>query len=104
MRTFFGLIISEKNIVEIISYFSMVTNFFKNILNTIIFYILEFLIDYLKQDADKQYFCDADIIVRNKTDFDPKTVCGENAFLPLILEWQHIRHLSLILQLLDLEL
>ena len=83
----------------------MVTNFsfFKNILYTWSC-ILEFLIDYLKQDADKQYFCDADIIVRNRTDFDPKTVCGENAFLPLILEWQHIRHLSLILQLLDLEL
>ena len=68
-----------------------------------IFYILEFLIDYLKQDADKQYFCDAEIIVKNSTDFDPKTVCSENAFLPLILEWQHIRHLSLILQLFDLE-
>ena len=61
------------------------------------------MIDYLKQNADHQYFCDADIVVRNRSDFDPKTVCGENSFLPIINSTEHIRHLSLILQSLDLE-
>ena len=68
-----------------------------------IFYSLESVIDYLKQNADHQYFCDADIVVRNRSDFDPKTVCSENSFLPIINSTEHIRHLSLILQSLDLE-
>ena len=62
------------------------------------YFSLEFLIDYLKQNTDQEYFCDADIIVRNRSDFDPETVCGENSFLPFINSMEHIRDLGLILQ------
>ena len=78
----------------------MVSYFF----NIFCFYRLESLTDYLKQDDHEQYFCDADVIVRNRSDFDPKTICGENSFLPFINSMEHIRHLSLILQSLDHEL
>ena len=65
---------------------------------------IEFLPEYLKQDEDKKYSCDADIIARNRSDLDPKSVCGDNYFLPFIDSMKHILHLSLLFQSSDLKI
>ena len=77
-------------------------NFDITISSSKLFWIIVKLIgstkDYLKQDSSFEYFCDAEIVVENRSDFDPRTACGEDFFLPYINSAQHIQHLSLILQ------
>ena len=63
----------------------------------------ESLKDYLKRNLNNQHDCDAEIIVANRSQFDPTTICGEQFFLPTINSQQHILDLFLLFQFLDFQ-
>ena len=52
---------------------------------------------YLKRDSN-EFVCDAEVVVRNRSDFDPETVCGDDHFLPVINSIKESQNLSLLLQ------
>ena len=63
----------------------------------------ESLKDYLKRNLNNQHDCDAEIIVANRSHFDPTTICGDQFFLPMINSKQHILDLFLLFQFLDFQ-
>ena len=63
--------------------------------------IYESFKEYLKKSSTNQYHCNADIIARNRSEFDPSVICGENSFLPTINSLQDKLDLNLLFQSLD---
>ena len=63
--------------------------------------IYESFKEYLKKSSTSQHDCNADIIARNRSEFDPSVICGENSFLPTINSLQDKLDLNLLFQSLD---